>query len=76
MKYLRKEIKRKHESLEQLEEYESLLECLNGDGGGHWWKIVTPNKEISIYTEETRKNFKIFIIDEIVRIRSELGVED
>lgn len=76
MEGIRRHITSNYENLKQLEDYEELLEYLNDKGKGHWWQINTPNKEVSIYTDEARQNLRMFILDEVIRIRSELGIED
>lgn len=76
MENIRKTIEDKYENLQQLEDYEGLLEHINTEGKGHWWKITTPRKEVEIGTDKTRDKFVMFISDEIIRIKRELGLED
>ena len=76
MEDIRKTIMSKHEDLKQLEEYEQFLKYIYDEGKSHWWQIKTPREEFDMFTGETRRNFKEFIISEISRIKIELGIED
>ena len=73
----RKEIKAKADKLAQLEKLENLIKNLEGEAKNHWWHICIPSQDaFSISEYETRDNFKLFIIKEILRLKIELGIED
>lgn len=74
MEDIRKTIEDKYEKLEQLEDYERLIECLNNESRNHWWKVSTPRREVNITTSKARDNFIMFVSDEIIRMKAELGI--
>lgn len=74
MEDTRKAIEGKYEKLQQLEDYEKLIEYLNNESRNHCWKISTPKTEVKITTSKARDRFIMFISDEIFRIKTELGI--
>lgn len=74
MEDTREAIKDKYEKLQQLEDYEKLIECLNNESRNHWWMVYTPKIEVNITTSKARDKFIMFISDEIFRIKTELGI--
>ncbi|MGJ0846498.1 hypothetical protein ACR77J_07410 [Tissierella praeacuta] len=75
MEDIRKSINDKYEKLQQLEDYEELIRCLNDESRNHWWKVSTPRKEININTGKSRDKFIMFLQDEINRIKADLGIK-
>ena len=72
----RKEIEQLSEKLRQIEDLERMSKELDNEGKNHWWKVETPNKEISLHDNDTRRRFKEFINEEIERLKEEILLED
>lgn len=72
----RKEIEQLNEKLRQIEDLEHMSKELDNEGKSHWWKVKTPNKEISLHDNGTRRRFKEFINEEIERLKEEILLED